>query len=207
MRCKGHLKAEFSTFFHAFNRRGYNIIDPSSAFFDGDDLLLGLCCSERDWAHEQTVTNLPLRFSSSASQGLTLSEFLDSKPPTEAMRRPLLDRHMSFCLDLPSAVPSRPEHGGRLSIGTGGHLVHSPYIPIDCEGRFCAELSYLTRKCVATHVQCDCQPAPRQPSVRLSDPGMCGPDAHKTGIRQRRRSSRHGWSHRSLARTARPCRQ
>jgi hypothetical protein len=150
MRGKGQLKAEFSTFFHAFNRRGYNIIDPSSVFFDGDDLLLGLCCTERDWAHDQTVTNLLLRFSSSASQGLTLSEFLDSKPPTEAMRRPLLDRHMFFCLDLPSAVPSRPEHGGRLSIGAGGHLVHGPYIPIDCEGRFGAELSYLTRKCAAT---------------------------------------------------------
>ena len=30
MQSKGHLNVEFSSFFHAFNRRGYNIIDPTS---------------------------------------------------------------------------------------------------------------------------------------------------------------------------------
>lgn len=149
MRSNGPLRVEFSSFFHAFNRRGYNIIDPTSLFLDGADVLLGLCCTERDWAHDQNVSNLLLRFSpsSSRSRGLTLSEFLGTKPLTESMRRPILDRHMFFCLDLRCAVSSRSEHGGRVSTGAAGHLVHGPYLPIDKEGRYSAELSYLTREC------------------------------------------------------------
>jgi hypothetical protein len=149
VRNNGPLKAEFSTFFHAFNRRGYNIIDPTCLFLDGEDVMLGVCCTERDWAHDQNVTNLLLRFPSSASrpQGLALSEFLATKPATESMRRPILDRHMFFCLDLPCAVASRAEHGGRVSTGPAGHLVHGPYVRIEKEGHYCAELSYLTREC------------------------------------------------------------
>ncbi len=147
LQSEGRLSVEFSSFFHDFNRRGYNIIDPTSIFFQGEDLMVGLCCSERDWAHAQTVTNLLLRFSPGRSSGdrAPLSAFLASKPPTEEMRRPLLDRHMFFCHEQPGAIPSRAEHGGRISTGAAGHLVHGPYLRLEREGRFAAELSYLTR--------------------------------------------------------------
>jgi hypothetical protein len=147
LQSKERLSVEFSSFFHDFNKRGYNIIDPTSIFFQGEDLMVGLCCSERDWAHAQTVTNLLLRFSPGGSSGdrRPLSAFLASRPPTEEMRRPLLDRHMFFCHELPGAIPSRPEHGGRISTGSAGHLVHGPYLRLEREGRFAAELSYLTR--------------------------------------------------------------
>ena len=142
-----NLNVEFSAFFHRFNKRGYNIVDATSIFFEGEDLLVGLCCTERDWCHEQTVTNLLLRFSPSQTRtdGLPLGKFLNNRPPTEEMRRPLLDRHMFFCHELPGAIPSRPEHGGRISIGAAGHLVHGPYLRLEREGRFTAELSYLTK--------------------------------------------------------------
>lgn len=143
----GRLSVEFSSFFHDLNKRGYNIIDPTSIFFQGEDLMVGLCCSERDWAHAQTVTNLLLRFSPGGLPDgrAPLSAFLASRPPTEEMRRPLLDRHMFFCHELPGAIPSRAEHGGRISTGTAGHLVHGPYLRLEREGRFAAELCYLTR--------------------------------------------------------------
>jgi hypothetical protein len=62
------------------------------------------------------------------------------------MRAPLLDRHIFFCLELPCAIASRAEHGGRVSTGGPGHLVHGPYLPVEKEGRFVAELSYLTTR-------------------------------------------------------------
>ena len=36
-----------------------------------------------------------------------------------------------------------------MSTGKAGHLVHGPYVRIEREGRFCAELSYLTKSCGA----------------------------------------------------------
>lgn len=143
----GYLQAHFTAFFHQLNKRGYNIIDPTSIFIDNGDLMVGLCCTERDWAHDQTVTNLLLRFSPSAApdQRRSLSALLDCKAPTEDRGRPRLDRHMFFCLEMPSAVPNRSEHGGRISVGVAGHLVHGPYIPIETEGRYLAVLTYLTR--------------------------------------------------------------
>ena len=49
---------------------------------------------------------------------------------------------------MPSAVDSAHEMGGRVTTGRKpGHLVHGPYVKIAEEGRYSAELSYLTRSC------------------------------------------------------------
>ena len=44
-----HLEIMFTEFFSEFYVRGYNVIDPTCMFFDGNDLVFGLACSELDW--------------------------------------------------------------------------------------------------------------------------------------------------------------
>jgi hypothetical protein len=56
-----------------------------------------------------------------------------------------IDDHVFACGELPSAVKSCGI--GRASVGKGGHLVYGPYIRIDKENRYCAELNYLTTSC------------------------------------------------------------
>jgi hypothetical protein len=143
----GELDILFTEFFYAFHKCGYNIIDPTSFFFDDGDLYLGLCCSERDWAHDQLVSNFLLRVPGCGGEprGERLDRFLARRGSSESNGVPNLDRHLFFCIEMPSAAPARHEFGGRVSTGASGHLVHGPYIAIDRRGRFCAELSYLTK--------------------------------------------------------------
>lgn len=143
----GDLNILFTEFFYRFHKCGYNILDPTSLFFEGDDLYFGLCCSERDWAHNQLVSHLLLRVPGRHSKraGERLDAFLAERGSAESDGVPNLDRHMFFCIEMPSAAPSRHEFGGRVSTGTAGHLVHGPYLRIDQRGRYCAELSYLTK--------------------------------------------------------------
>ncbi len=143
----GEINIHFTEFFYRFHKCGYNILDPTCLFFEGDDLYLGLCCSERDWAHNQLVSHFLLRVPAKNSKraGELLDAFLAERGSAESNGSPNLDRHMFFCIEMPSAAPSRHEFGGRVSTGTAGHLVHGPYLRIDKRGRFCAELSYLTR--------------------------------------------------------------
>ena len=143
----GKLNILFTEFFYRFHRCGYNILDPTSIFFEGEDLYFGLCCSERDWAHNQLVSHFLLRVPGGRSKpaGERLDAFLAERGSTERNGLPNLDRHMFFCIEMPSAAPSRHEFGGRLSTGTAGHLVHGPYLRIGKRGRFCAELSYQTK--------------------------------------------------------------
>jgi hypothetical protein len=145
----GNLDILFTEFFYDFHRCGYNIIDPTSIFFDGDDFYLGLCCSERDWAHNQVVSHFLLRFPGPGSErrGEPLKEYFARRAITETRGAPNLDRHMFFCIEMPSAMSSKQEFGGRVSTGAAGHLVHGPYVRVEREGRFCAELSYLTKNC------------------------------------------------------------
>lgn len=148
---KWGVEVLLNDFFYEFHKRGYNIIDPTSLFFDKEDVYLGLCCSERDWAHKQLISHFLIRFSKERSTaGLErLSDFFARRPPVEENGVPKLDRHMFFCIEMPSATASAHEFGGRVSTGEAGHLVHGPYIRVESEGRYCAELSYLTKACPA----------------------------------------------------------
>lgn len=148
----GGLNILFMDFFNEFYRCGYNIIDPTSLFVHGDDLYLGLCCSERDWAHQQIVSHFLLRVpgSSSKPEGERLGDFFARRAVAERKGVPNLDRHLFFCIEMPSATASRHEFGGRISTGSAGHLVHGPYIRVEREARYCAALSYLTRSAPST---------------------------------------------------------
>jgi hypothetical protein len=53
---------------------------------------------------------------------------------------------------MPTAVPSTTLPEGRLSTGVAGHLVHGPYVRIQKECRYCAELIYSTESCSAERV-------------------------------------------------------
>lgn len=141
------LNVAFTTFFSEFYRRGYNIIDPTCLFVENGDTYLGLCCTERDWAHTQLVSNFLIVFPNSGAAGdrERLSAFFDRRQTTERMSLPNLDRHLFFCLDMPSAVKCRAEYGARVSEGERGHIVYGPYIGIDRERRYVAELSYFAR--------------------------------------------------------------
>ena len=141
-----HLEILFSEFFSDFHVRGYNIIDPTSLFIVDDDIYLGLCCSERDWAHTQVLSNFLLRFPQSAPSGEfeTLANFFKGRAKTESARLPSIERNMFFCIEMPSAISSKQKYGGRVSTGEPGCLVYGPYVKIENEGRYSAELSYLT---------------------------------------------------------------
>jgi hypothetical protein len=143
----GGFEVLLTDFFYAFQRRGYNILDPTSLFQHGTDVFLGLCCTERDWAHTQLVTNLLLRFRGRGgiAWGRPLSDWLAERPLTEDRGVANLDRHMFFCSEMPSATASQHELGGRISTGAQGHLVHGPYVSIQAEAHFRAQLSYLTK--------------------------------------------------------------
>ncbi len=136
----------FTEFFYKFQRYGFNIIDPTCLFLHDDGLYFGLCCSERDWAHGQEVLNLLVRFSQRPiTPGNSLESYFLSKVPTESNGKPNLDRHLFFCIEMPTAVSSVHELGGRLSLGLEeGHLFHGPYITVEAESEYYAELSYLT---------------------------------------------------------------
>jgi hypothetical protein len=150
----GHLEVLFTDFFYPFHKSGYNIIDPTSLFFDGEDLLFGLCCSERDWAHTQLVSNflIRLRRSCRTERRWPLLDFFRERATTERNGIANLDRHMFFCIEMPTSIPSAHEFGGRASTGAPGHLVHGPYLRIEQENLYCAELSYLVRACCGTKV-------------------------------------------------------
>jgi hypothetical protein len=143
----GNLEITFTNFFDSFYRCGYNIIDPTSLFVDGQDIVFGLCCTERDWAHTQLLTNLliALRPPGERRGQLGLREFLASRNNQVGKSRPNLDRHMFFCIEMPCATASEYEFGGRVSRGRQGHLVHGPYIAAPAPGVYAAELSYLTK--------------------------------------------------------------
>ncbi|QPN58001.1 hypothetical protein I1E95_08170 [Synechococcus sp. CBW1107] len=133
-------------FFYDFYRCGFNIIDPTSIFYHNGDLYFGLCCTERDWAHNQALLHLLVVFrGDEAKSGLRLSEFFEERAICEKGGVPNLCRHMFFCIEMPCGIASIHEFGGRVSVGERGHLVHGPYLPVKTEGRFCAELSYLTK--------------------------------------------------------------
>jgi hypothetical protein len=59
---------------------------------------------------------------------------------------------MFFCVEMPSALGELIEFGGRVSEGKPGHLVHGPYLKVESEGRYCAELSYLTKSSLSEQV-------------------------------------------------------
>lgn len=143
----GKLDVLFSGFFYEFHKRGYNIIDPTSLFFDRGDLYLGLCCTERDWAFTQLATHLLLRFRGhdTGPRGQPLAAWLAERPLSEEKGVANLDRHMFFCNEMPSATTSTHAFGGRLSTGAAGHLVHGPYLHLSKEGQYCAELTYMTQ--------------------------------------------------------------
>ena len=142
------LSVVFTTFFQSFQRCGFNIIDPTSLFFHQGDLHLGLCCSERDWAHTQVVSQFLIAFRSSPRRAddSVLEAYFKRRATGEANGVPDLSRHLFFCIEMPSAVASMHELGGRVSIGASGHLVHGPYLQAP-SGQYVAEFSYLTRTC------------------------------------------------------------
>jgi hypothetical protein len=147
MDAAGHLELTFTNFFDQFYRCGYNIIDPTSLFIDGDDVFFGLCCTERDWAHTQLLTNflIALRPRREGVTNFGLTEFFAARNNQAGKRGPNLDRHMFFCIEMPCATASEYQFGGRVSTGRPGHLVHGPYITAPRAGFYAAELSYLTK--------------------------------------------------------------
>ena len=58
-----------------------------------------------------------------------------------------LDRQVFPCVgrEMWGAIPCREDAEGRVAVGEAGHLVHGPYIRIQREGRYRAELRYRTR--------------------------------------------------------------
>lgn len=54
-----------------------------------------------------------------------------------------LDNSEFNCLAMPAAIPNIRQGGGRMSTGIAGHLVHGPYVRIQKEARYCAEVNYL----------------------------------------------------------------
>jgi hypothetical protein len=147
----GQLQILFTEFFYDFHKCGFNIVDPTSLFFDGEDIFLGLCCSERDWVHTQVVSHflIALRAAGVRGKHRLLSHFFDERAITEERGVPNLDRHMFFCVEMPTAAAGVTDSRGRVSGGEAGYLVHGPGVEIAREGRYWAELSYLTRSCSA----------------------------------------------------------
>jgi hypothetical protein len=58
-----------------------------------------------------------------------------------------LDRGRFFCAHMPSAIEVVVDSGGLASTGASGHLVYGPYVKIERESQYCAELCYLTKSC------------------------------------------------------------
>jgi hypothetical protein len=73
----------------------------------------------------------------------------DERAITEEKGVPNLDRHMFFCVEMPTAAAGVNDSRGRVSAGEAGYLVHGPGVEIVREGRYWAELSYLTKSCSA----------------------------------------------------------
>jgi hypothetical protein len=59
----------------------------------------------------------------------------------------LLDQARFRCIHMRSAIPVIVDSGGLASTGEPGHLVYGPYVKIQQEGQYCAELTYLTKLC------------------------------------------------------------
>ncbi len=140
------MEIRFHPLFSDFYNCGFNLIDPSSLFIDGEDLYLGLTCTECDWVHAQRVTNLLIAFRGSAPTGdyELLDEFLARRALPACSDGSALDNQLLFCVEMPSAVGYHQEHSGRVSIGEPGQLVGGPGTVIDSEGRYIAALSYVT---------------------------------------------------------------
>ncbi len=145
----------FMDFFYHFTKHGYSLIDPTSLFEDEEFLYVGLDCHERDRGHEQKVLHILLRFKKNRTDShkriLPLQELLDSEPVTENNGIPDLTYHRFFCTELRSAVLHEQRRGVRTSIGVPGHIVHGPYVKINCAATFSAELAYLTKNDKESH--------------------------------------------------------
>jgi nodulation protein Z len=66
---------------------------------------------------------------------------VDAPPPD-------IDNHVFACGDMPAAVTCRA--AGRASVGKAGYLVYGPYVRIERDGRYSAELTYQTMSCLGS---------------------------------------------------------
>lgn len=145
----GRAEFTFSELFSDFYGCGINLIDPTSLFFVGDDLYLGLCCTERDWVHSQRIINMLVAFRRNGAKDgpRRLDRFLARRSSEHGKNVAMLHGGLFFCVEMPGEISYVQEHSGKLSVGDPGQLVGGPGVEIIREDLYCAELSYLTLEC------------------------------------------------------------
>ncbi|QMU65070.1 MAG: hypothetical protein GKR88_12750 [Flavobacteriaceae bacterium] len=135
----------FLDFFNQISQKGFGIIDPTCFFKEGENIFLGLACSETTWFHSQEFLNLLLVIDTENSypELPTLTKILSNYTDAFIENKPNLRNHIFHCDRLQHDIPFSYEYG-KKSTGSKGTLVYGPYIAIKESMKLSVTLSYLT---------------------------------------------------------------